>query len=309
MRPNPRVGMGVGAAFVFIRRLERIFSPRGLHRLLAPFVAARVIFRRRRPSQPLPECLGGGELRTTKRQQRISGLNAFLEFFPEQLATPKWRGRLRIEGLSHLEAARQQKRPVILAFCHFGPYSLLRYWFRASGFPAAFLVKGEAQDRTPIRRLKDRVALFPEIPTAFHRDDQLREAVEFLAAGNILLTAVDIKSGKKVALTVDDHWQFWMATGPLRMAMRQRAELIPCSIIDEGDWRFQIHLGPPVPASVLASGDPSLVGQNLLNAMLPIWRQHPDHCTIEFLRKFHRAGSEVSAIANPDFEKESAVNG
>ena len=94
-----------------------------------------------------------------------------------------------------------------------------------------------------------------------------------------------------------------MATGPIRMAMRHHAELIPCSIIDQGDWHFQIRLGPPVPASLIASGDPLLVGKNLLDAMLPIWREHPEHCTKEFLRKFHRADLENTPITQTNFLK------
>ena len=303
MPTNSALGLGNRAAFVFIRRLERLLSPSALRRLLMPFVAARVVFRHRRPPQSLPECLGGGEFRTTKRQQRISTLNTTLEFFPEQLGTPKWRDRLQIEGLQYLEAARQQKRPVILAFCHFGPYSLLRYWLRAIGIPAATLVKGESRERTFTRRLKDRVSPFPEVPTAFHRDDQLRDALEFLAPGNVLLTAVDIMSGKKMDLPVDEDWQFWMATGPIRMAMRHHAELIPCSIIDKDDWHFQIRLGPLVPAPLLASGDPALPGKNLLDSMLPVWREHPEHCTKEFLRKFHRGDLEKIPVAGTNRQR------
>jgi lauroyl/myristoyl acyltransferase len=303
MRPNRGAGLSVRATFAFVRRLERLLSPRGLHRFLTPLFAARAAFRHRRPSQPLPGCLGGGEFRTSKRRQRIKSLNTILEFFPEQLGTPKWRDRLQIDGLHYLETARRQKRPVILVFCHFGPYSLLRYWLRAIGFPAATVVKGQSQARSAIRRLKDRVAPFPEIPTAFHRDDQLRDAVEFVASGNVLLMAIDIMSGKKIDLGVDESWRFWMATGPIRMALRHRAELIPCTIIDQGDWRFQIRLGPPVPASSLASDDPLPAGKHLLAAMLPVWRAHPEQCTKEFLRKFHRADSENASIAETNFQR------
>src|SRR5690348_16480280 len=99
MRPNPGARFDLGAAFVFslVRRLERSLSPRGLRRVLFPFVAVRVAFRHRQRSQPLPECLGGGEFRVTKPQQRNTSLNSYLEFFPEQLGTPKWRDRLEIE--------------------------------------------------------------------------------------------------------------------------------------------------------------------------------------------------------------------
>src|SRR6201999_2706690 len=98
-------------------------------------------------------------------------------------------------------------------------------------------------------------------------------------------------------------WNFWMATGPIRMAMRHNAEMIPCSIIDRGDWHFQIRLGPPVPETLLASGDASLVGKHLLDSMLPVWREHPAHCTKEFLRKFHRADLETTSVANEKLEE------
>ena len=284
--------MGIGAAFVFVRHLERIFSPRALRRVLAPCIAVRIAFKRSRPSLPMPGCFSGGEFRISKQRHRNDYLNAILEFFPERLGTTKWRDRVQMDGLEYLETARRQKRPAILAFCHFGPYPLLRYWLRAAGFPVATVVKGQSQIRPPMKRLKDRMSPFPEAPTVFYHEDQLRDALESLAAGNPLLIAIDARFGKQMDIPVDEHWRFGMANGPIRMAMRHGAELIPCSIIDEGDWRFQIRLGSPVPASLLASGDPSLAGKHLLDAMLPVWREHPEHCTKEFLRKFHRADSE-----------------
>jgi len=85
---------------------------------------------------------------------------------------------------------------------------------------------------------------------------------------------------------VDERWQFGMASGAIRLAMRNSAELIPGSIAEVGAWRFQIHLGPPVPASMLASGDPIPVGKHLLDAMLPVLRQHPEQCTERLVKQF-----------------------
>src|SRR5690242_16143366 len=116
MRSNSGVRTGLGAAFVFVRQLERLFSPDALRRVLAPFIAARVAVKRNHASLSLPECLGGGSFQITKRQQRKNYLNTTLEFFPERLSAPKWRDRLQIVGLEYLESARQQKRPVVLAF-------------------------------------------------------------------------------------------------------------------------------------------------------------------------------------------------
>jgi lauroyl/myristoyl acyltransferase len=286
MRSNPCVRMGVGAAFIFVRRLERAFSPCALRRLLAPFIAARVAVKRNHPSLPLPECLGGGSFQITKRQRRKNYLNTTLEFFPEQLGTAKWQERLQIAGIEHIEIARREKRPVILAFCHFGPFFLLRYWLRAAGFPAANLVAGESQNRSLMKQLQDRISPFPETTTAFHREDQLRTAIKFVATGNPLLIALDVSNGKKTDVPVDQHCQFGMANGAIRMAMLSGAELIPCSIVEVGAWRFQIRLGPPVPPPLLASGEPLLAGKHLLAAMLPVLRKYPEQCTERLVKQF-----------------------
>jgi hypothetical protein len=179
-----------------------------------------------------------------------------------------------------------------LAFWHFGPYFLMRYWLRASGFPAATLVEGRSQNRSQMKQLKDRVSPFPEIPIAFGRKDQLRDAIDFVASGNPLLIAIDVLTGKQIDVPVDEHWQFGMASGAIRMAMRYGAELIPCSIAEVGAWRFQLHLGPPVPPQLLASGDPRLPGKHLVAAMLPVLRQHPEQCTERLLKQFTRIPSK-----------------
>ena len=50
-----------------------------------------------------------------------------------------------------------------------------------------------------------------------------------------------------------------------------RAELIPCSIIDEGDWRFQITpRSAGAGKSLLAAGDPLPAGKYMLDAMMPL---------------------------------------
>jgi lauroyl/myristoyl acyltransferase len=292
MGSNPCVRVGIGAVLVLVRRLERIFPPAALRLVLAPFIAARVAVKSSRPFLALPECLGKRNFQITKRQQRRNYLNTTLEFFPEQLGTAKWRDRLQIFGIEHIETARREKRPVVMAFSHFGPYVLQRYWLRAAGFPAANLVEGHSKNRSVLNWLKDRVSPFPEIPTAFHREDQLREALTFVSAGNLLLVAIDILNGKQMNVPVDEHWQFGMASGAIRIAMRNGAALIPCSIVEVDAWRFQIRLGPPVPASLLASGDPLPIGRHLLDALLPVLREYPEQCTERLVKQFARIDSK-----------------
>ena len=66
--------------------------------------------------------------------------------------------------------------------------------------------------------------------------------------------------------------------------MRHRAELIPCSIIDEGAWRFRIKLGPPVPNDCLGeNADWFRAGKFLIEAMLADFCAHPDQCSLDLL--------------------------
>ena len=116
-------------------------------------------------------------------------LNHLLHHFPDRLASAEWQSRCRITGLEHWWKARQNGRPVVLAYCHFGPSFLLREWLRG-GLPVAPLVRGSSAERTKAKWLKNRHALLPEVPTAFFWD-QLRELSRFLADGNVLLIAID----------------------------------------------------------------------------------------------------------------------
>ena len=204
----------------------------------------------------------------------------------QRLAAAEWKSRCRIIGLDHWEAARQNKRPVVLAYCHFGPSFLLREWLRAAGLPVAVYVRTLFGERTKAKWLKNRVALLPEVPSAIFRD-QLRDLSAFLAAGNVLLIAVDHDSGRQIELPAGGDWTFRMTTGAIRIAARHNAELIPCSIIDEGNWRFCIELGRPIAARHLGEdADLSAAGTLLLQELLAQFRPQPAQCTKKLAERF-----------------------
>jgi hypothetical protein len=258
--------------FPVVRGAERRLPVRGLYRILRPYGFVRAAFRGVPASVPLPACLGAAQSVRAIRQWRGNAyLNNLLEYFPERLAETKWMDRCRIEGLDCLRQARQGGRPVVLAFGHFGPYFLLRYWLRAAGVPVATLVKGNSEFRSGVRRRGDQLSPFPGVPTVFHLD-QLRAANEFLAAGNSLLVAIDNVTGKQMNVP----------------------ELIPCSIIDEGGWRFHIELGRPVPAGCLAAEvDWVRAGKHLLDELLPRFRNRPRQCLNQLIKCFQPAPPAV----------------
>jgi len=282
--------------FYSVRWLERRLSVRSLYWILRPHAFVRAALKGIPAPAPPPAGPGAEKPARAIREERMKVyLNQILEYFPERLAEPKWMSGCRITGLDCLQQARQNGRPVVLAFRHCGSYFLLRPWLRAAGFPVAVLVGGKSEDRSKMRRREDRISPFPGVPTVFYLD-QLRAADKFLAAGNSLLVAIDYVAGKQMDVPVGDGRTFRMATGAVRLAIRHGAELIPCSIIDEGLWRFQIELGRPVPAEYLAT-ETDLVpaGKHLLNELLPHFRNHSGQCSDQLVRC-----SQPSPPALPD---------
>lgn len=299
--------------FNVIRRLERMCSPEMLYRLLLPIARIRAARRQRLLVVPLPAILGRGTVMPAAGKcQRDFYQNRTLSYFPERLATPKWSGRCSFCGLDALREVQRQGRPAVIAMCHFGPFFLLHLWLRAAGIKAAVLVEGQWDGSPYLHRLKHRQTLFPGFPRVFCRH-QLREAVEFLAAGNVLIIAIDSHSQNHLEVPMNAGARFRMATGALRLAAHQRAQLFPCTITDEGRWRFRIELGKPVPAEYFA--DPRnfmLAGKHLLAEMLPAFRAHPEQCSEMTLDCFRPVASNMArqesvSVSRPEFELERAV--
>ena len=291
--------------FVILRWAERHLSVRTLCRLLKPLAFVRAAlnkasFKNPGPGMSLPESL---RVKWTWRlacQRRMSQyLNHYLECFPDRLGDAKWKDRCRIVGLDHLLKARQSGRPVVLAHCHFGPIFFMRPWLRANGLPSAALLMGKAKDRSELMCRTDRLISYPHIPTAFYLD-QLKEAAEFLAAGNLLFVTIDVAAGKHMGVPFCEGWSFQMATGAMRLAVRHQAELIPCSIIDEGHWRFRIEVGQPVPREWLTPGsDWTRVGKHLLAEMIPHLQAHPEQC-IKIILLSLRNNSSDRSLGKPN---------
>jgi hypothetical protein len=283
---------GLGFISIF-RWLERHLTPRTFYSLLRPVFLARSAlnnaFKKTTPAPAVPDFLRTPRTIKTRILQRTNGyLNGTVENFPDRLAGSKWMANCQFEGLAHLQEARRNGRPVVLVFCHFGPYYLVHFWLRSMGFPVAGLVGGSSATRTRLARLQDRFIPLPEVPGTLYLDE-LRELAKFLAAGNFLLMAIDAPTGKQMIVPFCDGWDFQMATGAIRFAIRHQAELIPCSAIDEGSWHYRITLGRPVPGEHLTpEADWSSAGKHLLGEMLPHFQARPDQCCDAMTRRLIR---------------------
>jgi hypothetical protein len=199
-------------------------------------------------------------------------------------------------------------QPVVLAFCHFGPFVLISHCLRARGIPATPLVAGVARNRSFIHRLKDRYLPFPEVPGALYLD-QIREAAT-LEARTALVVAVDVRAGRTVDVPLSDDWQFRFATGAIRMAAQKRALLLPCTVLSVGPWRFRIELGRPVPEAFLGPvPDVPRAAAHLVSELFPLQKAYSDHWCRELLESLRQRSSLMSGPEALDTAPSVAVAG
>ncbi len=272
--------------FPLIRALERklsVSSLRALFRCLTwPRACFNTAFRKPTPGPSLPDFLKIVKTKTIARHQRETRyLRHFLRYFPDRLASPKWLALCEIEGLAPVQAALAAGRPVILATVHFGVYAQARLWLRAHGVPAATLAGGQADDRSAFLRASDNLSPLPEIPVCFYQDE-LRELKQHLRHGHLLITTIDGPAGKKVTVPLCDGWNIEIATGTLRLAAREKAEIFPLLAIDLGRWRTRIKIGRPVPPEQLNDAASfTFAAQHMVAELLPTLRQHTEQITFD----------------------------
>lgn len=280
--------LGLGCLPI-IREAERHLPAHRLYSILKPVLFARAtlntVFKPPKSAPPLPGFLSGGQAVQRRIQQRATHyLNEILRYFPDRLGEASWKDHCRIEGLARLEEARREGRGVVLAFCHFGAFYLLHVWLRVCGFPASVFVQGESAKRTRLKRAQDRLFPLPQIPVALYQD-QLRETAQLLMGGNLLVIAVDIRAVRQIEVPFGEGWTLQMATGALRFASRHQAQLMPCSITDEGAWHFRMKIGRPVPEKYLRPQlDAQRAGEHLIEEMRPDFQAHPGQCWTELTR-------------------------
>ncbi len=283
--------------FHALRGVEHLLSPGVLFSLLKPLALTRAAFDRKKS---LPGYFRKPPLPETIREARTNYLlSRTLEFFPDRLSEPKWQLRFQTSGLHQIERARKNGHRVVLVCFHFGTFKLIPFWLRSLGIPVVALLRGKSQQRSRVKRMKDRLSPFPQLPTVLYNENQLRKVIEVLSAGHVLLLAVDRKTGRQLTMPIENDWSFRMSTGALRLASRCDAELIPCCMMDSGGWRFRLEIGEPVPRDYLAS-EYALprAAEYLLQQMLPRVRNYPEQSSDYLLDCFRpNASSAVSEMS------------
>ncbi|MBD3236712.1 MAG: hypothetical protein GF330_08415 [Candidatus Eisenbacteria bacterium] len=151
---------------------------------------------------------------------------------------------VRIEGLEHLERARQGRLGVVCLSAHLGCWELIPYRMRACGY----------QTGVVYRRLRD-----PSLDAyvaarrrrfgigTYDRDTGARGMIRCLRSGGLLGVLIDQHTRVDSVRVPFLGRPAWTPTGAVRLALRTETPIVPVVIDMEADGRHRLRIGPAVP--------------------------------------------------------------
>ncbi|MFH1046662.1 MAG: lysophospholipid acyltransferase family protein [Candidatus Omnitrophota bacterium] len=153
-----------------------------------------------------------------------------------------------VEGLEHLKKAAGRGKGVIGLGAHLGNFILLGCSLDALGFPATSIMRqmkdGKLENVFDEMRISTGQNWIPKLPVS----RAIRDSIEWLRQGKILMMYVDQRSGKGV--TVD-----FMGlptptpTGAAVFALKTGAAVLPIFNVHNGKDSYQLIIGEEVPIS------------------------------------------------------------
>lgn len=160
---------------------------------------------------------------------------------------------VRWEGTEYLEAALKSGKGVILVGAHFGNFPLVISALARAGFPVSSIVRNPSNPYVShfLDRLRDEVGLgyIPDKP----KELCIRRSLECLRDNGILSLQIDINVIAGGVYVDFFGRQVPTYTGPVVLAQRTGAAVLPLFAIRTGLGRHRGLLGPPV--ALRSTGD------------------------------------------------------
>jgi len=295
--------------FFFWRGLERGLGIRCLFLVAWFCCGCRATFneisKRPKPARNEPAWLRiDGSLRARVRRRQQGYLIHILGCFADRMGRPEWRALCRLEGAEHLEAARRAGRPVVLGFFHYGLIYNALIWLRAYGYPVAIYRGGDLKTRGKMAQIRDRLMPFPEVRALFF-PGEMREVLQFMRSGHMLLLAVDMPTGRRTTAETDDGWMTRLNTGAAELANLMGADLMVLSSVYEEWNRFRIRIIPVGPGGPMRTEKEwAEANRRLFAGALPDFKKYPGQFTIPLVWEQTGQGREAAKEAQ---EEKSAL--
>lgn len=154
-------------------------------------------------------------------------------------------GRVSLSGKQHLEQALARGKGVICVTAHFGNFILLVIQLRALGFRTAVVMRPMRDAKLDNYLLDKRKALGMESIYTKPAKACVDQSLDFLRKNGIIFNLLDQNFGSDSGVFVDFFGtQAATATGPLVLALRSKAAIIPAFIIRKDDNSQEIIIDP-----------------------------------------------------------------
>ncbi|NNF05932.1 MAG: lysophospholipid acyltransferase family protein [Candidatus Eisenbacteria bacterium] len=190
------------------------------------------------------------------------GRNAYDFLRYPRLSPERRKSLVELEGREHLEAARRQGKGAILATAHWGSWEVLAAHLSSEGYSLKSLARPLREARLERMLSQHRSEMGS---TTISSEGSLLPAVRHLKQNGMLGVLVDqrLKSG---GVFVDFFGQRTrVADGPVRLAQRTEACIVPLGISRLKDHRHRIVVRPPI--QVDASTPTVSITQHLMHEL------------------------------------------
>jgi len=157
---------------------------------------------------------------------------------------------IRTEGIEHFDAAYRRGKGLVAITCHLGNWELIALYFALKGYPVSVIGRQVYDPRlndilTTLRAGKGIRSL--------DRDRSARQVLQVLKAGEILGVLIDQDTSVDGVFVDFFGTPAYTPTGPIAMALRTGAPVIPLAIHRQPDDTFLLTIERPL--ELVRTGD------------------------------------------------------
>jgi lauroyl/myristoyl acyltransferase len=201
----------------------------------------------------------------------------------DRFARSPWSGRIDVSQIDELRALAAS-RPVLVATVHYGGIFVMPTLLRAHGIPTAAVVGDKLW---PVRWWRERRASLTRIGDlpAHLRSGDARSMIRYLVPGHCLLVALDYPIGTELTMPYQGS-SMRLYTSSFRLARMAGAAIVPVILRVDGTWRYSLHVGAPVPDTLLAGDDDAAVLAHIVTELMTVARQTPEQALPLLVKSF-----------------------
>jgi Kdo2-lipid IVA lauroyltransferase/acyltransferase len=213
-----------------------------------------------------------------------------LQGYPDSL-----RQSISVEGEGHLQRALEKKKGVIALSAHLGNFTLIGAYLAAKGYPSNVIIK---QPRDPrFARLMDSYRLRVGIKTISARPRRLaaQRILRALRANEVVLIIADELKSTGAEVEFFGH-VLPFPRGPVTLAMRAEAPLVPMFMTRDSANKLTLRIGPELELQQTGNLQENVAASVALfsQQLETIVRRYPDQWNWLGFSKFAKKTSTVT---------------